>query len=90
MKSSDLLRPCMEKVLEDVDSRDPKYGLAWSEPKQCPLKYLDAKLQQKANGVAYIIGNGQIKERKAFLEELLLDLMGYSLMIYWRTINEDK
>ena len=84
-KSSDYLRPVFEKVLDEVDERDKVYGLAWREDKKgVPIKYLDAKLQQKANGVAFIIGNGQIGERKEFMKELLLDLMGYASMVYWR------
>jgi hypothetical protein len=90
-KSSDYLRPVFEKVLEEMDERDAVYGLAWKEDRGgVPVRYLDAKLQQKAQGVAYIIGNGQIEERVEFMKEVLLDLLGYAAMVYWRISNEDK
>ncbi len=83
-KSSDYLRQSSEEILEDIDSRDPKYGLAWKDPVGTPLNYLDAKLCQKAHGISYILSNGQKETRKEFLEELLRDLIGYGLMVHYR------
>lgn len=84
-KTSQELTKVFEKALNLADDRDCLYGERWKDE---PIEALYENVFRKADGVKYMVRNGNGKNGK--LLEHLLDVIDYSAMVFLRLEKEQE
>lgn len=88
MKTSELVKPIIDKILRKLDAHDEDLGeQCWMDPKEEPLEYFVQNADRKMFVVKKVFNRTGV-ERKDVLEDCAEDSIGYTLLFLWRLKNK--
>lgn len=88
MKSSDNLKEEVKEILDHIDSRDRVAGLCWMDPSVEPLEFFLQNMKRKLFIAELVFYRDGLEAGKEVLRDTTLDLLGYSILWYWRVKNQ--
>ena len=90
-KTSELLQPIIQEVLDKLDSHDELLGgQYWTNPSEEPLKFFVQNMDRKNFIINKVFTRDGIEKGKAALDDSGIDVLGYTLLFMWRLRNKGE
>jgi len=91
LKTSELLQPIVQEILDRLDRKDVELGgQYWTDPNEEPLKFFVQNMERKKFIIDKVFNRNDIDKSKAVLDDSTLDYIGYSLLFEWRLRNKGE
>ena len=91
MRTSELLQPIVQEILDRLDRKDEELGgQYWTDPEEEPIKFFVQNMERKKFIIDRVSNREGIERGRPILDDSTIDYIGYSLLFEWRLRNKGR